>query len=110
MIKNYFKIAVRHITRHKLFSIINIFCLAIGITFTMLIGEYILHEKQVNAGIRNVDRQYLIKSNWKLKEMGLDITTLGPLPLTLYKEYPSLVANYYRYNPVTNVVSAGDKH
>lgn len=96
--------------KYKMFSIINILCLAIGITFTMLIGDYILHEKQVNAGIRNVDRQYLIKSNWKVKEMGLDVTTLGPLPQTLRNEYPSLVANYYRYNPVTNVVSSGDKH
>lgn len=93
-----------------MFSIINILCLAIGITFTMLIGDYILHEKQVNANLRNVDRQYIVKSNWKVKEMGLDITTLGPLPKTLRDEYPSLVANYYRYNPVTNVVSAGDKH
>jgi len=110
MLKNYFKIAVRHIVKYRVFSIINILCLAIGITFTILIGDYILHEKQVNAGIRNVDRQYLVKSNWKVKKMGLDITTLGPLPQTLRNEYPSLVANYYRYNPVTNVVSAGDKH
>ncbi len=110
MFKNYFKIAVRHIMTYKMFSIINILCLAIGITFTMLIGDYILHEKQVNAGIRNVDLQYLVKSNWKVKEMGLDVTTLGPLPQTLRNEYPSLVANYYRYNPVTNVVSAGDRH
>ena len=42
--------------------------------------------------------------------MGLDITTLGPLAKTLKTEYPNLVADYYRYNPVTNVVSAGDKY
>ncbi|PVD53903.1 hypothetical protein DC498_00445 [Terrimonas sp.] len=110
MLKNYFKIAVRHLTKHKLFSIINILCLGIGITFAMLIGEYILHEKQVNIDIRNVEQQYIIKSNWKVKEMGLDITTLGPLAQTLRKEYPGLVADYYRYNPVTNVVSAGDNY
>ena len=44
MIKNYLKIAIRHLTRHKLFSLINIFCLAIGITFSMLIAVYILNE------------------------------------------------------------------
>ena len=42
MLKNYFKIAVRHLTTHKLFSLINILCLAIGITFSMIIGVYIL--------------------------------------------------------------------
>ena len=41
--------------------------------------------------------------------MGLDITTFGPLPKALREEYPGLVARYYRYNPVTNVVSAGEK-
>jgi putative ABC transport system permease protein len=110
MLKNYFKIALRHLTKHSLFSVINISCLAIGITFAMLIGEYIIHEKRVNADVRNVAQQYIIKSNWKVKEMGLDFTTLGPLAQTLKTEYPSLVANYYRYNPVTNVVSAGEKH
>jgi putative ABC transport system permease protein len=110
MIRNYFIVAIRQLTRHKLFSIINILCLAIGITFSMLIGDYILNERSVNSGIRNVENQYLIKSNWKVKDMGLPVTTVGPLPRALKEEYPSLVANYYRVNPVTNVVSAGDRH
>jgi putative ABC transport system permease protein len=110
MIKNYLLIAWRHLTRHKLFSVINIFCLSIGITFAMLIGVYILKQKSVNSTIRNVDRQYVIRSKWKVKEMGLPITTIGPLPGALKKNYPQLVANFYRFNPVTNVVSAGDKH
>ena len=110
MFKNYFKIAVRHLTKHKLFSLINILCLSIGITFSMIIGIYILKEQSVNRDLKNVENQYIIKSKWKLKDMGLDITTLGPLAKTLKTEYPDIVANYYRYNPVTNVVSAGNKH
>ncbi len=110
MLKNYFIVAVRHLLRHKFFSIINILCLAIGITFSLIIGVYVLNQYRVNSFIKNADNQYIVKSNWKVKEMGLDYTTLGPLPKTLRDEYPKLVANYYRYNPVTNVVSAGDKH
>ena len=110
MLKNYLIIATRHLRRHKLFSAINVFCLAIGITFSMLIGVYIINQKNVNASIRNVDNQYFIKSKWKVKNMGLPVTTVGPLPRTLKEKYPELVANYYRFNPVTNVVSAGDKH
>ena len=109
MFKSYFKIAVRHLLRHKLFSAINIFCLAIGIAFCLVIGIYVLNQYNINAPLRNVERQYIIKSHWAVKEMGLEITTFGPLAKTLRDEYPSLVANYYRYNPVTNVVSAGDK-
>jgi ABC-type antimicrobial peptide transport system permease subunit len=110
MFKNYLKIAIRHLTSHKLFSVINILCLSIGITFSLIIGIYILNEESVNTNLKNVDNQYIIKSNWKLKDMGLDVTTLGPLAKTLKTEYPNLVANYYRYNPVTNVVSAGYQH
>jgi putative ABC transport system permease protein len=110
MLKNYIIIAVRHLSRHKLFSLINVLCLAVGITFSMLIWSYITQEKQVNLSLKNAGNQYLIKSNWKVKDMGLAITTVAPLAKALKDEYPGLVSNYYRFNPVTNVVSAGDKH
>jgi ABC-type antimicrobial peptide transport system permease subunit len=110
MLKNYITIAIRHLTRHKLFSVINILCLSIGITFSMVIGVYVLKQEQVNSDLKNASYQYFIKSKWKEKGMGLDITSISPLAKTIREQYPSLVANYYRYNPVTNVVSAGDKH
>lgn len=110
MFKNYLTIALRNLKRHKLFSIINILCLSLGITFSMLIGVYIIQEKNVNHELHNSGNQYFVKSKWKTKNAGLDITTLGPLPKAMKEDYPNLVANYYRYNPVTNVVSAGDSH
>jgi len=110
MLRNYFTIALRHLTRHKLFSLINIVCLAIGITFTMLIGFYVMSERNVNADLRHVQNQYIIRSKWKVKDMGLEVTTLGPLAKALKENYPNLVANYYRANTITNVVSAGDNH
>ena len=110
MLKNYFTIAIRHLTRHKLFSIINIFCLAIGITFSMIIGMYVLNQESINNNIKNVNNQYVIKSKWKQDNMGIDITTLGPLAKTMKDEYPNLVANYYRFDPVANIVSVDDKH
>lgn len=110
MIKNYFKTAWRYLFKHKFFSAIHILCLALGITFSMVIGIYVLNQYSINRSLKHVNDQYIVKSDWKGDEIGLDITTLGPLAKTVYEEYPSLVANYYRYNPVTNVVSAGDKH
>ncbi len=110
MLRSYIIIAVRHLSRHKLFSIINISCLAIGITFSLIIGVYALNQENVNAHIKNANNQYVIKSRWKQENMGPDITTLGPLAKTMKEEYPGLVANYYRFDPVANIVSAGDKH
>ncbi|HEY4150936.1 MAG TPA: ABC transporter permease [Chitinophagaceae bacterium] len=110
MFKSYIKIAFRNLSRHKLFSVLNILCLSIGITFSMIIGVYVLQQHRVNEGLKDLDNQYYVKSNWKIQGMGVNITTLGPLAKTLKDEYPGLVASYYRFNPVTNVVSAGDRH
>ncbi|HSZ85591.1 MAG TPA: ABC transporter permease, partial [Puia sp.] len=110
MFKSYFTIAIRHLTRHKLFSVINIFCLAIGIAFSIIIGVYVLNQIEVNSDIKNLSSQYLVKSKWKDGNMGIDITTLGPLAKTMKDEYPGLVENYYRFDPVGNIVSVGEKH
>ncbi|HVU58746.1 MAG TPA: ABC transporter permease [Puia sp.] len=110
MLRSYFIIAIRHLSRHKLFASINIFCLAVGLTFSMLIGMYVLNEKEVNAGIRNIHSQYVLKSEWKQENMGAPMTTLGPLARTMKEEYPDLVENYYRFDPVVNIISVGEKH
>lgn len=110
MLTNYLKIAWRNIVKRKVLSIITTLCLAIGLTFSLIIGIYVVKQKNINSDLRNTSQQYLLKSNWKKEGMGLDITTLGPLAKTLHEEYPHLVSNYYRYNPVTNIISAGNRH
>ena len=110
MFKNYIIIGTRHFARHKLFAIINMLCLAIGITFSMVIGMYVFTQRDINSHLGDVDNQYMLKSIFKQKDLGLDITTISPLAKAAKEAYPSLVKNYYRYNPVSNVVSAGDKH
>jgi putative ABC transport system permease protein len=110
MLKNYILIAFRQFSRHKMFSALNVFCLAIGISFCLLIVEYVLHENSVNASLKNDRQQYFLTSHWKVKDTGPEITTVGPLAKALRQRYPGLVSNYYRFNPVTTSVSAGDKH
>lgn len=41
--------------------------------------------------------------------MGLNITTLAPLARRLREEYPTLIANYYRWDGLTSIVSKADK-
>jgi putative ABC transport system permease protein len=110
MLKNYILIAFRQFTRHKMFSAMNVFCLAIGISFCLMMGEYIMHEFSVNSNFKNVHRQYFLTSKWKIKDTGPEIASVGPLVRSLKTNLPALVSNYYRFNPVTTVVSAGDKH
>lgn len=109
MLKNYFKIAWRNILKHKFHSLLNILGLSFGIAFTLLIAAYVWGELQVNRKLKNINNQYIIQSNWKDPDMGLELTTLGPLTKRLAEEYPSLVASAYRWDGVTSNVSYGDK-
>lgn len=44
MLKNYFKVALRNLIRHKFYSFINIFGLTIGIAVSLLISFYVFDE------------------------------------------------------------------
>jgi putative ABC transport system permease protein len=110
MLRNYFKIAWRNIMAKRLLSLVNVGGLFVGIIFSMLIGAYVWSEFQVNRKLHNADRQYVLNSIWKDANMGQRITTIAPLGKRLKEDYPNLVANYYRWDGITSVVSKGNKH
>jgi hypothetical protein len=61
MLKNYITVALRHLLMHKFFSAINILCLSIGITFSLLIGVYVIKQYAVNAALKNVQRRTVFR-------------------------------------------------
>jgi len=65
MLKNYFKIAFRNLWRHKIFSLINIMGLAIGMTACILIYLYVNFELSYDSFHRKADRIYRIVSDLK---------------------------------------------
>ena len=58
MIKSYLKIAYRNLVRHKIYSLINISGLAIGIAFCILTFLFVHHEWTYDAFHENADRIY----------------------------------------------------
>jgi putative ABC transport system permease protein len=96
--------------KHKLFSLINIFGLSVGIAFTLLIAVYVWQERSVNSQLRNAGNQYIIQSKWKTNGLGYDFCTLAALPQALRINYPRLVANYYHWDGVSWNISRGDRH
>ncbi len=110
MLKSYIKTGWRNIIRHPFYSFVNVAGLFTGITFTLLIGAYVWGELQVNKHLNHSSQQYILRSVWKDPNMGNDITTLGPLAKRLKEVYPTLVANYYRWDGITSGVSKGNKH
>lgn len=63
MLKNYFKIAWRNMTRHKAYSAINILGLAIGIAACLLILQYVSFELSYENFQVNKDRIYRVQQD-----------------------------------------------
>ena len=110
MIRNYIVIAWRNIIRHRFYSLVNVIGLSVGILFVLLIGAYVWSETNVNGQLKNAGRQYFLESHWRNPDQGQSITTVGPVARELKEKYPTLVANYYRWDGISSVVSKGDKH
>jgi putative ABC transport system permease protein len=109
MLRSYIKIAWRNIIKNRFYSAVNILGLSVGIVFTLLIAGYVWNELQVNANLKNADRQYIIQSKWKDPNQGFYLATLGPLAKALKENYPNLVANYYRFDGISSNISKGEK-
>lgn len=60
MIKNHIKIALRFFGRNKLFTFINIFGLAIGITAFLLITQYVSFEKSYDKSVLGIEDVYRV--------------------------------------------------
>jgi ABC-type antimicrobial peptide transport system permease subunit len=63
MIKNYFKVAWRNLTRNKTFSLINVLGLAIGMACTMLIALWVYNEKNWDGSHKKYDSVYQLYIN-----------------------------------------------
>ncbi len=88
MIKNYFKIAMRNMMKHKLSSFINLFGLTVGLTCCLLILVYIINELSYDKYNRNAKNIYRVERTFLNPETGavnLRLGTVAP-PFGLYLE------------------------
>lgn len=60
MLKNYIKIAFRNLLKHKGFTFINIFGLAIGVTVFLLIAQFVWFERSYENFIPNAENIYRV--------------------------------------------------
>ena len=111
MFKNYLKIAFRNIKRHKGYSFINIFGLAVGMAFCILIILWVQDEFSYNQFHENRDNLYIVGTH---SHYGNQIRTsagtppaLGPV---LKAEYPEIMNSARFVNGFVNmVIKFGDK-
>jgi ABC-type antimicrobial peptide transport system permease subunit len=96
MLQNYFKVALRNIKRHKGYSFINIFGLAVGMTCTLLILLWVQDELSYNRFHKNADDIYRVIKIWRKGETAHYATTPAPLAPALKEEFPEII-NSARY-------------
>ncbi|MFC2128849.1 ABC transporter permease [Bacteroidota bacterium] len=110
MIKNYFKIAFRHIIRQKSFSIINILGLTIGIAVSVLILLYVRNELTYDKFHDNVDNKFRLAVRAEVQGNTIEIPgSPAPLAPSLLSDYPEVEEAVRVYGSQTPFISYEDK-
>jgi len=91
MIRNYFKIAFRNLTKHKLFSLINIGGLSVGMAVSFMLLLYVYNEFSFDKMYKNEDRIYQV---WRNQPSNGEIKTGNsmsvPVAEAIRKNYPEI--------------------
>jgi putative ABC transport system permease protein len=90
MFKNYVKIAVRNLLKHKVYSFINILGLAVGIAASVLIFLYVFDELNFDRFHEKADRIYRLTADWSNKGDSRihQLGTPSILARTIRQKYP----------------------
>lgn len=100
MVKNYLKVAIRNITKHKFFSVINILGLTIGIAGCLFVSMYIYDELTYDHFHEKGDRIYRMNLHGKLSDQEVFTTnTSFPMSRAMVEEIPE-IEEATRVNPM----------
>jgi len=105
MLKNYLKIAVRNLLKHKSFSFINILGLSVGIAASVLIFLYVRDESSFDRFHAKADRIYRITADWSNKGDSRihQLGTPSILARTIRDKYPQAEAVTQLCGPLGDV-------
>jgi putative ABC transport system permease protein len=106
MIRNYLKIAWRNIIKQKLFSLINITGLAVGLAVCMMIMLYVAHEMSYDHFHKNASRIFIPNASINVNgnQLNMDYTSYSSGPYV--KESEPNVDDYSRTFGYHNTVIA----
>jgi putative ABC transport system permease protein len=93
MLKNYLKIALRNLFKHKLYSLINVSGLALGIAGSTLMLLFILDELSYERHHEKAERIYAVFNRWNFGNYEATGETIAPaMAPALKDEYPEIAA------------------
>lgn len=110
MLKNLFKISFRNIIKDKTYSLINIAGLTIGITCSLFLLMYILHELSFDRYHKNASNIYRVVSNIKETDNAF-IWSVAQIPLgeELRDNYPEVLNAVRFFGTDRTLYKNGDK-
>jgi putative ABC transport system permease protein len=106
MIKNYFKIAWRNLRKNKVFSLINILGLTIGITVCMMIFLFIMNEFSFDNFHKNGKDIYRVMRSYDESKDAAPWLS-GPYATALLNDYPKEIKKAVRVMPSNDLISFG---
>jgi putative ABC transport system permease protein len=112
MIKNYFKVAFRNFWRHKLFTLINVIGLTIGISAALVIYLMVHFDFTFDKFHKDGDRIYRIVTNFSFSGTpGYNPGVCGPLPWAVKNQVTGLeeTAPIFRLSQPNVTVPNGSK-
>ena len=94
MFKNYLIVAIRNLMRNKVYAILNVLGLGIGMACCLLIALFVQHELRYDRVHKNGDRIYQVVRETQGKDgsRGFDWGTSGPLGPALERDFPEVRA------------------
>ncbi|MCO5950381.1 ABC transporter permease [Mucilaginibacter flavidus] len=96
MIFNYIKIAWRNLVKQKLFSLINITGLAVGLAVCMIIMMYVAHESSYDRFHKNADRIFNPHMGFKMGGTSVNMAFMSYAAADIMKQKQPAVADYNR--------------
>lgn len=110
MIRNYLKIGLRNLIKHKGYTAINIAGLSVGMACVVLIALYIIRECSVDTFHADRDRIYRLLRIGQMESGSYSIgVTSAPFATAMKTDFPQDVEATCRVLPNDGVVTHGDR-
>jgi len=107
MIRNYLKVAWRNLVKNKVFSLINILGLTIGITVCMMIFLFIMNEFSVDKFHKQGKNIYRVMRGYDVTKNRVPYLS-GPYATALLNDFPGEIKKAVRVMVSNGLVSFGD--
>src|SRR3989337_1802378 len=111
MLRNYLKIALRNLERNKAYTLINVVCLALGITCAILIFTLVKYHLSFDTFHSKKDRIYRITTEWHQEGISREPNVPQPMGKAFRDDYTfaeKVAMVYSRSDALVSIPSSED--